>query len=475
MLKQRMLKQRMLLLRRLSRTNKQLSVMDFSKVRYAKPASVMLITLGCSKNRVDSEHLLRQMESAGVTLLPDNYEVGTAFTTPCDAIIINTCGFIKDAKVESINTIFAAINAKNAGITKYVFVFGCLSQRYKDELVADIPEVDGFFGAFDISGVLNAMSIGRNASCEQERYLTTPKHYAYLKISEGCNRHCAYCSIPGIRGRHKSVPIEELVKEAENLAKNGVRELIVVAQDTTYYGLDLYRRRALADLLEQLCKVDGIEWIRVHYSYPAQFPKNVLRVMASQPKICKYLDIPLQHASTKVLALMKRSIDMEGTQRLIDEIRETVPGIVLRTTMIVGHPGEDKREFEKLLAFVKHNRFEMLGAFTYSEEEGTYGAKHYKDSVRESTKQKRYDELMELQATISNEIHLYRIGSVEKVIVDSFSDGILHCRSMYESPDVDGEIKVVPAGIENPADFVGNFITVKITGSDDYDWEGCIV
>lgn len=448
---------------------------DFTKVRYAKPASVMLVTLGCSKNRVDSEHLLRQMEYAGVNLLPDNYEVGAAFITPCDAIIINTCGFIKDAKVESINTIFAAVNAKNAGITRHVFVFGCLSQRYMDELLADIPEVDGFFGAFDISGVLEVMGLKQDSSIEHERYLTTPKHYAYLKISEGCNRHCAYCSIPSIRGRHRSVPMEHLVTEAENLAKGGVKELILVAQDTTYYGLDLYRKRTLAELLERLCKVDGIEWIRVHYSYPAQFPKNLLKVMARQPKICKYLDIPLQHASTKVLALMRRSIDMVGTQSLIDEIRATVPGIVLRTTMIVGHPGETKREFDKLLEFVKHNRFEMLGAFTYSNEEGTYGAKHYKDTVREATKQRRYDELMELQATISNELHLARIRSVEQVIVDSYSDGILHCRSMYESPEVDGEIKVIPTSSYNPTCLIGKFIKVKITGSDDYDWEGRIV
>lgn len=446
--------------------------MDFSKVRYAKPASVMLVTLGCSKNRVDSEHLLRQIESAGVNVLPDNYEVGAAFTTPCDAIIINTCGFIKDAKVESINTIFAAVNAKNAGITKYVFVFGCLSQRYMAELVADIPEVDGFFGAFDIHGVLDVMSIKHNANNDTERYLTTPKHYAYLKISEGCNRHCAYCSIPGIRGRHRSVPIEELVEEATHLASAGVKELIVVAQDTTYYGLDLYKKRALAELLERLCRVDGIEWIRVHYSYPAQFPRNVLKVMAREPKICKYLDIPLQHASTKVLALMKRSIDMVGTQNLIDEIRRTVPGIALRTTMIVGHPGEDKREFEKLLEFVRRNRFEMLGAFTYSEEEGTYGAKHYRDSVREATKQGRYDRLMELQAAISNEIQMARIGSVVKVIVDSFSDGLLHCRSEHESPEVDGEIRIKCDGMPSPELFVGKFVKVKITGSYDYDLEG---
>lgn len=446
--------------------------MDFSTVRYAKPASVMLVTLGCSKNRVDSEHLLRQIESAGVNVLPDNYEVGTAFTTPCDAIIINTCGFIKDAKVESINTIFAAVNAKNAGITKYVFVFGCLSQRYMGELVADIPEVDGFFGAFDIHGVLDIMSIKHDKGRDMERYLTTPRHYAYLKISEGCNRHCAYCSIPGIRGKHRSVPIEELVTEATNLAKAGVKELIVVAQDTTYYGLDLYKKRALAELLERLCRVDGIEWIRVHYSYPAQFPKNVLKVMARESKICKYLDIPLQHASTKVLALMKRSIDMVGTQNLIDEIRRTVPGIALRTTMIVGHPGEDKREFEKLLEFVRRNRFEMLGAFTYSEEEGTYGARHYKDSVRETTKQRRYDRLMELQAAISNEIQMARIGSVVTAIVDSFSDGVLHCRSEYESPDVDGEIRIKYGRMQSPESFVGKFVKVRITGSDDYDLEG---
>lgn len=412
---------------------------------------------------------------AGIEIVPENNDLAT---NRVDAVIINTCGFIKDAKVESIEAIMAAVDAKNQGYTDYIFVFGCLSQRYMDELAAEIPEVDGFFGAFDTESVLAAMDIVEDSALNEQRFLTTPKHYAYLKISEGCDRTCSYCAIPMIRGRHISVPMENLVKEAEFLAEKGVKELIVIAQDTTYYGLDLYGRRMLGELLQKLCNVDGIEWIRLHYSYPAQFPQDVLDVMASNPKICKYLDIPLQHASSKLLSAMRRSIDGPQTQKIIDDIRSKVPGVVLRTTMIVGHPGEDRREFEKLLAFVGRNKFERLGAFTYSEEEGTYGALNLKDTVRESTKQKRYEELMELQSAISLEYNESRIGSVERVIIDSYSDGVFVARSQQESPEVDGEILVgkeslpvlgISAKSFEPESLIGTFVNVKIVGANEYD------
>lgn len=437
-------------------------------VSYCKPKKIQLVSLGCSKNTVDSEHLLRQVENMGIEIVPSDYSLSEK--SKVDAVIINTCGFINDAKQESIEAILAAADAKNCGYVGKIYVFGCLSQRYMNELIESIEEVDGFFGAFDWEGVLKAIGGELNENLLEERYLTTPKHYAYLKISEGCDRTCSYCAIPLIRGKHISVPMEKLVKEAEFLASKGVKELIVIAQDTTYYGLDLYKKRCLAQLLEKLCAVEGIEWIRIHYSYPAQFPEDVLDVMANNPKICKYLDIPLQHSSSKVLGLMRRSIDGPATQKIIDAIREKVPGCVLRTTLIVGHPGEDNREFEKLLRFVEKNRFDRLGAFTYSEEEGTYGAANLKDTVRESTKQKRYEQLMELQSDISYSINQSRIGDVEKVIVDSYSNGVLVCRSQKESPEVDGEILV---GIDSekfvPEELIGKFVTVKIISANEYD------
>ena len=441
--------------------------MNCKDIQYCRPKKVQLVTLGCSKNRVDSEHLLKQMASEGVEIVGSDHVLGEK--SKVDAVILNTCGFIKDAKEESIEAILAAVEAKACGYVDQVFVFGCLSQRYKDELEAEIPEVDGFFGAFDWDSILHAMGMKKKENLLQERYLTTPKHYAYLKISEGCDRTCSYCAIPGIRGRHISVPMEELVEEARNLAAMGVRELIVIAQDTTYYGLDLYKRRALGELLGKLCEIEGIEWIRIHYSYPDQFPDDVLEIMASNPKICKYIDIPLQHSSSKVLKMMRRSIDGPQTQAVIDRIKTKVPGVVLRTTLIVGHPGEDRREFDKLLAFVERNKFDRLGAFTYSEEEGTYGALHFKDTVRESTKQARYEELMELQSGISLSANEARVGSVERVIVDSCNDGVLVCRSQGESPEVDGEILIGNTGEFAPEKLIGKFVTAKIVGANEYD------
>ena len=308
---------------------------------------VKLISLGCSKNLVDSEHLLRQIAESGVEIVPA--EAPYSADHALDVVVINTCGFIADAKEESVNTILEAVEAKRLGMVSKILVFGCLSQRYREDLIKEIPEVDGFFGAFESREVLRAMGIPFKKSLCRQRYLTTPKHYAYLKISEGCNRHCAYCAIPGMRGKHISEPIEELVEEAKNLAAEGVKELMIIAQDITSYGIDLYGKRSLGRLLKELCRVEGIEWIRLHYSYPASFPKDVIAIMASEPKICKYMDIPLQHSSTKVLKAMKRGVDAKRTQELIDAFRKALPVITLRTTMMVGFPGEDAREFAKLM------------------------------------------------------------------------------------------------------------------------------
>lgn len=412
---------------------------------------IQVVTLGCSKNRVDSEHLMRVLQERGYELVPEDTDLASGSV---DEVVINTCGFIQDAKEESIGTILEAVEAKKAGLVSKVSVFGCLSQRYRSELPGEIPEVDEW------NGVLTFDTLGR--------VLTTPKHYAYLKIAEGCDRSCSYCAIPLIRGPHVSVPIEKLVEEARLLAAQGVRELIVIAQDTTYYGLDLYGRRRLAELLERLSAIDGIEWIRLHYSYPAGFPEDVLRVMGENPKICPYIDIPLQHSADKVLSMMRRGVDGRQTRELVARMRQMVPGVVLRTTLIVGHPGEGEAEFADLLDFVRECRFERLGAFTYSEEEGTYGAIHYRDDIPAEVKQERYDRLMELQSGISLEYNRSRIGTRERVLVDSFSDGVLVARSQTESPEVDGEILIKPSG-SRPEALVGQFLDVTVTGADEYD------
>jgi len=430
---------------------------------------VQLITLGCSKNRVDSEHLLRQIFHEGIVISPEGEDLAKAGV---DTVIINTCGFIKDAKQESVDTIFAAVNAKNRGYIKKILVFGCLSQRYSQELKESIPEVDGFFGAFDASSVLKAIGGNWNETLNNQRLLTTPEHYAYLKISEGCDRICSYCSIPLIRGAHKSVDIESLTNEASYLADKGVKELIVVAQDTTYYGVDLYKERKIAQLIESLGDVKGIEWIRILYSYPAAFPEALLDVMANHPKVCKYLDIPLQHVSDKVLANMRRSVDGKQTRQLVEKFRKKVPGIVLRTTMIVGHPGEDKRAFEEMLSFVKEARFERLGAFTYSEEEGTWGAQNLKDTIRTKTKDERYEKLMEVQSEVSLNYNRSRVGTKERVLIDSLSDGVLVARSQKEAPEVDGEILIGADSQqkgEHSENIIGTFANVEIEKADEYD------
>ena len=413
---------------------------------------------------MDSEHLLRQFERAGVVIVPEEEPLDMARP---DIVALNTCGFIQSAKSESIEAIFTVLEAKKRGLVKKVFVFGCLSQRYRRELPEEIEGVDGFFGADDAAAMLEAVGLQYDPSISLERHLTTPSHYAFLKISEGCDRSCSYCAIPSIRGRHVSVPMEQLVEEAQMLAAKGVKELLVIAQDTTFYGLDLYRKRMLGKLLERLADIRGIEWIRIHYSYPADFPEDVLEIMAGCDKVCKYLDIPLQHSSTKVLSMMHRNIDGDATRALVDKFRKAVPGIVLRTTMIVGHPGEGVREFRDLLDFVRQYRFERLGAFTYSEEENTYAAMNYRDSVSQRVKEERYDALMELQSGISLEYNESRVGTVERVLVDSFSDGMVHARSEKESVDVDGEILIPAAAV--PAALQGNFINVRITAADEYD------
>lgn len=424
------------------------------------------VTLGCSKNRVDTEHILSALGNL-YEIVPEGEEI------PVDVLLLNTCGFIGDAKEESVQAILEAVGKKKNGEAGRIVVFGCLSQRYADELPGLIPEVDLWFGARDFAPLIEALGGDPACACTVGRHLTTPSHYAYLKISEGCDRRCSYCAIPFIRGAHKSVPMEVLVEEARCLADKGVRELIVIAQDTTYYGLDLYGRRALAELLARLSEVEGIEWIRIHYSYPASFPEDVLEQMAVNPKICRYMDIPLQHIADKVLSNMHRNVDGAWTRELIRKMREKVPGVVLRTTMIVGHPGEGRREFAQLLDFVREARFERLGAFKYSEEEGTFGAKNFRDRISADVKQERLDELMELQGGISLDFNMSRTGTESKVIVDSYSDGIYVCRSEFESPEVDGEILVrhdsVVMGDIDPYSLVGEFIKVRITGADEYD------
>ena len=424
------------------------------------------LTLGCSKNKVDTEHILSQVEHL-YEIVPEGEDI------PVDVLLINTCGFIGDAKEESVQAVLEAVEKKSRGEVGKIVVFGCLSQRYAHELPELIPEVDAWFGARDFDPVIRELGVEPDPSASSKRYLTTPSHYAYLKISEGCDRRCSYCAIPFIRGAHKSVPIEKLVEEAENLAAKGVKELIIIAQDTTYYGLDLYRRRALAELLQKLSEVDGIEWIRIHYSYPASFPEDVLDQMADNPKVCRYMDIPLQHISDKVLSNMHRNVDGAWTRELIRKMRERVPGVVLRTTMIVGHPGEGKRDFYELLQFAEEARFERLGAFKYSEEEGTYGAENFKDTISARVKQERLDELMTLQSSISLAFNQSRVGSEIKVIVDDFTDGVFVCRSEFESPEVDGEILVKHdssvIGDVDPYSLIGEFINVRVTGADEYD------
>ena len=399
---------------------------------------INVITLGCSKNTVDSEHLMARLAAAGYSVVWDSDR------TDARTVVINTCGFIGDAKQESIEMILRAAAAKQAGKIDRLFVIGCLSERYADELRHEIPEVDDYFGARTWDGIIRALGASQDPALETERLLSTPHHYAYLKISEGCNWMCGYCAIPLIRGRHVSVPMETLEEEARKLAAAGVRELIVIAQDTTYYGIDLYGERRLAELLRRLCRIDGIEWIRLHYAYPAAFPDDVIEVMASEPKICKYLDIPFQHISDAQLTAMHRRHTKAEALALIARLRAAIPDLALRTTLLVGYPGETEADFAELMEFVRDVRFERLGVFAYSEEEGTFSARELHDDVPDEVKQQRVERIMELQHTISLENNLRRVGRIERVIIDSRQGDFYVGRTQYDSPEVDQEI-LIPA------------------------------
>ncbi len=421
---------------------------------------INVITLGCSKNTVDSEHLMARLAAAGYEVRFDSDR------TDAKTVVINTCGFIGDAKQESIEMILRAVEAKKAGKIDRLFVIGCLSERYADALRVEIPEVDDYFGARTWEGIIAALEADPSAELKTERHLTTPKHYAYLKISEGCNWMCGYCAIPLIRGRHLSVPMEVLEEEARKLAAKGVKELIIIAQDSTYYGIDLYGKRMLAELLRRLCKIEGIAWIRLHYAYPAAFPEEVIEVMANEEKICKYLDIPFQHISDNQLSAMLRRHTKAEAVELIQKLRARIPDLALRTTMLVGYPGETEADFEELCDFVREVRFERLGVFPYSEEEGTHSAEKLQDDVPEEVKQARVDRLMAIQQRVSAELNRERVGRTMRVVVDGRQGDFYVARSEYDSPEVDQEI-LIPA--DGKRLFKGRFYDVMITDAEDYD------
>jgi ribosomal protein S12 methylthiotransferase len=435
------------------------------KTKGNKTTKVNIVTLGCSKNLVDSEVLLTQLKGNGINAVHESNDDDS------NVVVINTCGFIDNAKQESIDTILRYVDAKEEGIVDKVYVTGCLSQRYKDDLEKEIPEVDAWFGTRDLSRLLKVFKADYKHELVGERILTNPSHYAYLKIAEGCDRPCSFCAIPIMRGHHISRPIEELVLEAKNLAKNGVKELLIIAQDSTYYGLDLYKKKNLAELLKHLSDVDGIDWIRLHYAFPSGFPMDALDVIAERPNICKYLDIPLQHGSTRMLQLMRRGITREKTEELLSTIRHKVPGIAIRTTMIAGHPGETEQDFEELKNFIEKSRFERLGIFTYSHEENTH-SHSMADDVSAETKQERADEVMELQQGISLELNQQRIGKTLKVLIDRKEGGHYIGRTEFDSPEVDNEVM-----INAEADYlrIGDFVNVKINAATEFDLTGEVV
>lgn len=424
---------------------------------------INVITLGCAKNRVDSEHLSAQLAAAGYEVVFDSDR------TDAKVVVINTCGFIGDAKQESIDTILRAVAAKQAGRIDEVFVIGCLSERYADELRKEIPEVDDYFGVKDWAGIVRKLGLEWRDDCRTERKLSTPKHYAYLKIGEGCNWRCGYCAIPLIRGRYESVPFEDVIAEAEKLARAGVKELMVIAQDTTYYGIDLYGKRRLAELLEALCRIEGIEWIRLHYAYPTDFPMDVIEVMAREKKICHYLDIPLQHISDHMLSLMHRRHTKTQALDLLARLRKAVPDIAIRTTLLVGYPDESAEDFEELKAFVREQRFDRLGVFPYSEEDGTFSATQLTDNVPQRVKEYRAEEIMRIQNEISLANNRARVGRTERVIIDGRSGEYYVGRSQYDSPEVDEEILIRAEGRRL---LRGHFYNVRITEADDYDLYG---
>lgn len=430
-----------------------------------KKNKVDIITLGCSKNLVDSERLMRQFAANGYEVAHDPHEING------EIVVVNTCGFIGDAQEESINMILELGEQKRRGRVGKLFVMGCLSERFLADLTAELPEVDCFYGKFNWNELITDLGKAYHEELAHDRVLTTPGHYAYLKIGEGCDRACSYCSIPIITGHYRSRPMEELVREVEALVAKGVHEFQVIAQDLTYYGFDLYRRFALPDLVERLADIPGVAWIRLHYAYPTHFPYDLLRVMRERENVCKYLDIALQHISDHMLTLMRRHITSEETYALIDRMREEVPGIHLRTTLMVGHPGETDEDFRQLLDFTRRARFERMGAFAYSHEEGTYAYKHYTDDVPEDTKQARLDRLMRLQEKISTELNEAKVGQRFQVVIDREEADFYVGRTQFDSPEVDPEMLIPKA---RPLQ-IGHFYEAKVTDAQAFDLYGEII
>ncbi|MFA7380078.1 MAG: 30S ribosomal protein S12 methylthiotransferase RimO [Bacteroidia bacterium] len=422
---------------------------------------INIVTLGCSKNIVDSEVLYSQLKANNIEVEHESAK------DDANIVVINTCGFIDNAKQESVDTILRYVEAKQQGQVEQVFVTGCLSQRYKPDLEKEIPEVDQYFGSMHLPQLLNALGADYKHELIGERSLTTPQHYAYLKIAEGCDRPCSFCAIPIMRGKHVSKPIDQLVKEAQHLVKNGTKELLIIAQDSTYYGLDLYNDRKLPDLLRALSDVNGVEWIRLHYAYPSQFPLEVLDVMRERENICKYIDMPLQHISDNMLKTMRRGITRKRTEELVDMVRQKVPGIAFRTTLIAGHPGETEDDFEQLADFVKQSRFERLGIFTYSHEEGTH-SHTLEDDVPQEVKEERAATIMEIQQDISAQVNKSRVGQTLKVLIDRKEGNHFIGRTEFDSPEVDNEV-LIPA--ENYVR-IGDFVQVKITSAEEFDLYG---
>ena len=432
------------------------------KTKGIKKDKVNIVTLGCSKNLVDSEVILTQLKGNDINTEHESTNDDS------NIVIVNTCGFIDNAKQESIDTILRYADAKSDGLIDKLYVTGCLSQRYKDDLEKEIPSVDAFFGTREVPALLKKFKADYKHELIGERITTTSSHFSYLKIAEGCDRPCSFCAIPIMRGKHISRPVEELVKEAKNLAKNGTKELLLIAQDSTYYGLDIYKKRNLAELLDKLADVEGIEWIRLHYAYPTGFPLDVLDVMAKRDEICNYLDIPLQHGSSKMLTLMRRGTTREKTEALIKTMREKVPGITIRTTLIAGHPGETEEDFQEMCDFVQEMKFDRLGIFTYSHEENTHSYS-YEDDVPDEVKQERANHVMQIQEQISYDLNQAKIGKTFKTLIDRKESGQFVGRTEFDSPEVDNEV-IIDASKHYVR--IGDFVDVKITDATEFDLRG---
>jgi ribosomal protein S12 methylthiotransferase len=427
-----------------------------------KDKKINIVTLGCSKNVVDSEKLLKQLSAGGYEIIHNSDDVSAG------TVIINTCGFINDAKEESVDTILRFVKAQKAGQISNLYVMGCLSERYMDALKYEIPEVKRYFGVNNMSDVLNELGVKLRNDLLTDRTITGPGHYAYLKISEGCDRSCAFCAIPAIRGKYVSRPVEELVEEASHLAASGVRELILIAQDLSYYGIDLYRKQALPELVSELLKIEQFEWIRLHYLYPANFPMQLIPLIRENPRICRYIDIPIQHITDKMLGLMKRSHNRIETEAVLNKLRNEIPGTAIRTTLIAGHPGESEQDFLELKDFISNFRFDRLGVFAYSHEEDTYSYNEYKDEIPAEVKESRVAELMEIQQNISTELNESNVGKVFKVIIDRKEGEFFIGRTEYDSPEVDQEVLIPGEYILKP----GNFYNIRVTKSTDFDLYG---